>query len=111
MAPQFFDNFLEGINYVWIGFVSLSPFEYTYQNFHNKSNTLNNLIVSNSVNDALDVPQKLTMIPTEFLPWFEAQLIEFCSLDLAQLHIEMKLLNGKIKELKHASVAFRWGKN
>lgn len=81
-------GFLGDVDDMWVGLVSLLPFDY-----------------SQSLSS--EPPEKLEMDPTAFLAWFEAQLVELCSVDLARVHDELKLLNGKIKELKLVSVAFR----
>ena len=85
---QLFGSFVDDVHHLWIGLVSLTPFDHNL-NFEN------------------DPPEKLEMDPLSFLTWFEAQLIELCSVDLARVHDELKLLNGKIKELKLVSIAYR----
>ena len=54
-----------------------------------------------------DGPEKVTVTTKEFVRWFESELTKVCSSDLIRMCIEMKNLNGKIKELKLVSVSFR----
>lgn len=85
---MFLENLFENLSNIWVGFASLSP----YYEHHGSID---------------DVPEKLRINPTDFLSWFELQLVELCYLDLSRIQIELKVLNGKIKELKLVSVSFR----
>lgn len=50
---------------------------------------------------------KVSLSTNEFIPWFELQMVNMCSSDLAVIHVVVRVLKGKIKELKQASAAIR----
>lgn len=54
-----------------------------------------------------EAPLIVSLSTKEFVPWFEAELVSLCSSDLGKMHAEMRTLNGKIKDLKLVSTAFR----
>ena len=51
--------------------------------------------------------EKVSLSTNEFIPWFELQMVNMCSSDLAVIHVVVRVLKGKIKELKQASAAIR----
>ena len=83
-----FPSVLEDMKYAWMGLTSA--------------------FLSDCNLEPLDeAPAIVSLSTKEFVPWFESELVSLCSLDLGKMHAEMRTLNGKIKDLKLVSVAFR----
>ena len=81
--------YLEAMNNAWIGLLS---------------------IVSSDqrIDDCAEEVVKVSLNTNEFVPWFESQMVNLCSSDLALIHVVVKVLKGRIKELKQASAAIRF---
>lgn len=79
---------LEDMKHAWMGLPSAFAYECDLDSFN-------------------EAPPTVSLSTKEFVPWFEAELVSLCSSDLGKMHAEMRTLNGKIKDLKLVSVAFR----
>jgi hypothetical protein len=79
---------LEDMKHAWLGLPSAFAYDFNLDSFN-------------------EAPPTVSLSTKEFVPWFEAELVSLCSSDLGKMHSEMRTLNGKIKDLKLVSTAFR----
>lgn len=86
----------------------MSPLQDLFENLKLAYIGLQSITSCDYVLDSIaDRPETVTVTTKEFVRWFESELTKVCSSDLIRMCIEMKNLNGKIKELKYVSVSFR----
>jgi hypothetical protein len=81
--------YVEAMNNAWIGLLSIVSYD-------------------QKLDDCSEEVVKVSLSINEFIPWFESQMVNLCSSDLALIHVVVKVLKGRIKELKQASAAIRY---
>lgn len=81
-------DIIENLKLVYIGLQPITSYEY-------------------SLDSSAEIPKTVTVTTKEFVRWFESELTKVYSSDLTRMCIEMRNLNGSIKELKLVSISFR----